>query len=81
MFLNSMPYAAALVLGAAIASPSGPAVFRLFYAVTPVGTLAIARRKAGRDTFASVHNLDAWRIDSHSDITPDTGAAAHQLAL
>lgn len=78
---RSLPYASAIALGVALASPSGPVVIRAFYAVTPVVTLVIARRRVGQETLATVHNLDAWRIDSHSDTTLATGAAAHLQAL
>ena len=76
-----IPYVVATALGALLASPTGPTVFRVFYALTPVATMAIARRRAGHEHLATVHSLDAWRIDSHSDTTLVTGAAAHPLAL
>ena len=78
---NCLPYAAAIGLGAALSSASGPTAIRAFIAVTPVITLAIARKRSGRDVIATVHTLDEWRIDSHSDTTPATGAAAHLQAL
>lgn len=79
--LSTIPYVAATALGAILASPTGPIVIRMFFAITPVATMAIARRRVGQEPLATVHSLDAWRIDSHSDTTLATGAAAHQLAL
>lgn len=78
---RSFPYVLAIALGVALASPSAPIVIRAFYLATPVVTLAIARRRVGQEPLATVHSLDAWRIDSHSDTTLATGAAAHLQAL
>jgi hypothetical protein len=77
-----IPYSVAIALGAALAAPATNMAFRIFYAVTPLTTMAIARRRnSGHEHLATVHSLDAWRIDSHSDTTLATGAAAHPLAL
>jgi hypothetical protein len=77
---QAVPYSVAVALGIALASPATNIIFRIFFAITPVATMAIARRRVGHEHLATVHSLDTWRIDSHSDTTPDIGAVALPLA-
>lgn len=71
----------ALGLGLAFAQSGQNLAFQLIFGLTPVITLNIAWWRTRSQTLATVHSLSEWRSDSHSDTTPATGAAVHQLAL